>query len=180
MKDVFPLPHVPGYVDIKEAAKILGVAESSIYRYIQAGRLPAYQAGRNIMIEAEALNQFKPINTGRPRTNVPTWRITPDESALIQTSITVQVREGKQKTFQQKLEEIRNKKEHLFPGTVARYIAGSNKRSDIIEITFIWRTSVMPDEATRQEALKAFQDALADVVDWTTARYDDGTVFMHA
>ena len=180
MKDVFPLPPVPGYVDIKEAAKILGVAESSIYRYVQAGRLPAYQAGRNIMIEAEALNQFKPTNTGRPRTNVPIWRITPDESALIQTSITVQVREGKQKPFRQKLEEMRNKKEHLFPGTVARYIAGSNKQSGHIEITFIWRSSVMPDEATRQEALKAFQDALADVVDWTTARYDDGTVFMHA
>jgi excisionase family DNA binding protein len=180
MKDEFSLPQVPGYVDIKEAAKTLGVAESSIYRYIQAGRLPAYQAGRNIMIEAEALNQFKPANTGRPRTNVPIWRITPDESALIQTSITVQVREGKQKTFQQKLEEIRNKKEHLFPGTVARYITASNKRPGIIEITFIWRNSVMPDEATRQEALKAFQDALADVVDWTTARYDNGTVFMHA
>src|SRR5881394_2049344 len=136
MKDVFPLPHVPGYVDIKEAARILGVAESSIYRYVQAGRLSAYQAGRNIMIEAQALNQFKPTNTGRPRTNVPIWRITPDENALTQTSITVQIREGRQATFQQKLAEIRNKKEHLFPGTVARYITGSNKLPGSIEITF--------------------------------------------
>jgi hypothetical protein len=63
---------------------------------------------------------------------------------------------------------------------VARYIAGSNNRPNIVEITFIWRSSVMPDEATRQEALKVFQDALVDVVDWTTARYDDGPVFMHA
>ena len=99
---------------------------------------------------------------------------------MVQTSITVQIREGQQETLQQKLEEIRNKKEHLFPGTVARYIAGSNKRPNIVEITFIWRSSVMPNEATRQEALKAFQDALADVIDWTTARYDDGTIFMHA
>ena len=180
MKDVFPLPNVPGYVDIKEAARILGVAESSIYRYVQSGRLPAYQAGRNIMIEAEALSQFKPTNTGRPRTNVPVWRITPDENALIQTSITVQIRAEKQETFLQKLEEIRSKKEHLFPGTVARYIASSSKQPNSIEITLIWRSSIMPDVATRQEALKAFQDALTDVVDWTTARCDGGTVFMHA
>jgi excisionase family DNA binding protein len=179
MKDVFPLPHVPGYVDVKEAAKVLGVAESSIYRYVQAGRLPAYQAGRNIMIEAEALNRFKSASTGRPRTNIPIWRITPDESTMIKTTITVQLCASKYDAFLQKLEEIRNKKEHLFPGTVARYIAGSDKRPSIVEITLIWRNSVMPDEATRQEALKAFQNALADVLDWTTAHYDDGTIFMH-
>jgi hypothetical protein len=99
---------------------------------------------------------------------------------LIQTSITVQIRAEKQEAFLQKLAEIRYKKEHLFPGTVARYIAGSSKQPNSIEITFIWRSSIMPDEATRQEALKAFQDALTDVVGWTTARYDDRTMFMHA
>jgi len=68
--DVFPLPSIPGFVDIKEAAKILGVAESSVYRYIQSGRLQAYQAGRNIMVELETLKNFKRSLTGRPRKKV--------------------------------------------------------------------------------------------------------------
>src|SRR4051794_21699587 len=85
----------------------------------------------------------------------------------------VQIREGQQEAFKRRLEEIRDKKEHLFQGTVARYIVGSNKQPSLVEITFIWRSSVMPDEATRQQALD-------DVLDWTTAHYDDGRVFMHA
>jgi hypothetical protein len=71
-------------------------------------------------------------------------------------------------------------KEHLFPGTIARYIVGSNKQPDFVEITLIWRSSVMPDEASRQQALREFQLTLDDVLDWSIARYDDGEVFMHA
>ncbi len=180
MEDIFPLPQVPGYVDIKEAAKLLGVAESSVYRYIQSGRLSAYQAGRNIMIEEKALKQFKPSNTGRPRASVPSWRISPEDNTLQQTSIVVQLREGKLEAFRQHLDEIRRKKEHQFPGTIARYIVGSNSEPGRIEMTFIWRSSVMPDELSRQQALDAFKAALDDVVDWSTAHYDDGSVFMHA
>jgi len=99
---------------------------------------------------------------------------------LYQTSISVQIREGQQEAFKRRLEEIRIKKEHLFPGTVARYIVGSNKQPNLVEISLIWRSSVMPNEATRQQALEAFQQALDDVLDWATACYDDGRVFMHA
>jgi excisionase family DNA binding protein len=180
MDDSFTLPNVPGYVDIKEAAKLLGVAESSVYRYIQSGRLSAYQAGRNIMISEEALKQFQPSTTGRPRATNPLWRISPEESTLWQTSLAVRIREGQEEAFKRRLEEIRRKKEHLFPGTIARYIVGSKRQPGYVEMIFIWRGSVMPDETKRQQALHAFEQALADVVDWETVVYDDGPIFMHA
>jgi hypothetical protein len=151
-----------------------------VHEYVSEGRIKAARVADVIVLPVEEVRNFKPHISGRPRTSIPLWRIAREDNTLSQTTITVQLRPGTHEAFLQRLEEIRTKKEHLFPGTVARYIAGSNKQPDIVEMTFIWRSSVMPDEATRQEALKAFQETLADVVDWTTARYDDGTVFMHA
>jgi excisionase family DNA binding protein len=180
MSEEVNIPDLQDYVSIKDAAKMLGLAYTTVHEYVSEGRIKAVRVADIILIPVEEVRNFKPNISGRPRTSVPQWRIAREDNTLSQTTIAVQLRASKQAAFLQRLEEIRNKKVHLFPGTVARYIAGSNTRPDIVEITFIWRSSVMPNEATRQEALKAFQDALADVVDWTTARYDNGTVFMHA
>jgi len=48
-----------------------------------------------------------------------------------------------------------------------------------LKILLIWKSSVMPDEPTRELELTAFREALADVVDWDTARYEDDVVYMH-
>jgi hypothetical protein len=48
-----------------------------------------------------------------------------------------------------------------------------------VEILLIWKASIQPDEEAREEALEAFRADLADVLDWDTAEYDDGTAFMH-
>jgi hypothetical protein len=37
----------------------------------------------------------------------------------------------------------------------------------------------MPDEAAREEALEAFREMFADVLDWQTARYHMKTVLLH-
>jgi hypothetical protein len=37
----------------------------------------------------------------------------------------------------------------------------------------------MPDDASRKAALEAFRQELADVLDWSTAKYEEGTVLMH-
>lgn len=37
----------------------------------------------------------------------------------------------------------------------------------------------MPDEATREQNLQAFREALNDVLDWQTAEYHREWVFMH-
>ena len=132
------------------------------------------------LIPIEEVQNFKPNISGRPRTTVPKWRIAYDDNTLIQTSIVVQIRKGKLEAFRKRLEEIRKESEHPFMGTIHRYIIGSKKNPNQVEISFIWRSSVMPDESTREQALEAFRQSLDDVLDWSTARYDEGTVFMHA
>jgi len=69
--------------------------------------------------------------------------------------------------------------QHLFPGTVARFVIKSYSIPGQVEISFIWRSSVMPSEMVRKQQLEAFQQALIDVLDWSTARYDNGEVLMH-
>jgi excisionase family DNA binding protein len=173
------IPDLQEYISIKDAAKILGLAYSTVYEYVTEGRIKAVRAADVLLIPAAEVKNFKPNISGRPRSSIPLWRISPDDNALLQTSISVQIRDGKHAEFRQKLEEIRRKKEHLFPGTIARYIVGSHLHPGLVEMTFIWRSSVMPDEATRQQAFQTFQQTLADVLDWDTAQYDDGSVFMH-
>lgn len=179
MKDSFPLPNIPGYVDIKEAARILDVAESSVYRYVQSGRLPAYQAGHNIMVEENALKQFKPGLTGRPRKNTLLWRIVSGESTQFVTIIFVQVRDGQEEALRKRLEQIRNSGEHLFPGTVTRLIIGSKTFPGQAVILLAWRGPAGKKEGEKERELEAFKQELADVLDWETAEYDEGTVLMH-
>ncbi len=180
MNDEITIPDLQEYISIKEAAKLLGLSYKTVHEYVTEGRIKAVRAADVILIPVEEVRNFKPNISGRPRTSIPSWRISYADNSLYQTSISVQIREGQQEAFKRRLEEIRIKKEHLFPGTVARYIVGSNKQPNLVEISLIWRSSVMPNEATRQQALEAFQQALDDVLDWATACYDDGRVFMHA
>ncbi|QBD78153.1 helix-turn-helix domain-containing protein [Ktedonosporobacter rubrisoli] len=174
------LPEVEEYVSIKDAAKMLGVSNTSVQKYVSEGRIKAKRVANVIMIPVEEVKRFRPNATGRPRTMLPPWRIAPRDNILFRTTIVVQLRSGKQAEFKQRLEEIRRKKEHSFPGTVARYIVKSRKQPEHIKISLIWRSTVAPDEAARQQALEAFKARLADVLDWETASYDEGNVMMHA
>ena len=179
MNEDIDRPTLPGYVSIKEAASILGISDKRVYTYVDEGRLPSVWASRIIMIPLEAVKQFKPNISGRPRASVPKWRISPTDNTLLRTSIKVQVRAGQQAKLFEQFEAIRQGEQFLFPGTVIRYIAGKEKTPQRIEIVLIWRSSVMPDEAERERELEAFRQALVDVVDWDTARYEDDVVYMH-
>ncbi|MGH2495488.1 MAG: antibiotic biosynthesis monooxygenase [Ktedonobacteraceae bacterium] len=95
------------------------------------------------------------------------------------TLIFVQVRSGQLDTFVQKLEEMRKKELHTFPGTVARHIVEDIQKPERVFITLVWRGTIMPDEAAREQALKAFRERLDDVLNWDTAEYHHGRVFMH-
>lgn len=171
--------NMPNYISIKEAAKMLDISPNRVYEFVTEGRLKGVWAADVIMILREEVEQFKRGPTGRPRKNTPTWRISTGENAQYMTLIFVQLRSGQLVTFAQKLEEIRKKGHHMFPGTVARYIVEDGQKLERVFITLVWRGTVMPDEATREQALLAFREALDDVLDWETAEYHHGKVFMH-
>lgn len=172
-------PGLPGYVSIKEAAKILGISDKRVYEYVDDGRLPSMWAADVIMIPLDAVKKFKRRSSGRPRKSNPTWRISSEDNIQYATSIFVQIRANQHKALMKKLEEIKAHEQHLFPGTIARYIVGNENFSGEIEIFLVWRSTVMPNEIEREKALEAFKQTLNDVLDWNTARYNYGKVFLH-
>ena len=179
MREYLDLPTMPEYVSIKEAAKMLGVSDKRVYAYIEEGRLLAVRAAHVIMIPIEEVKKFKPKISGRPRKNTPDWRTSPEDNMLLTTSIVVPVQENQQEKLQRRLEELRQEGEHVFPGTVARYIIWSKTHPGALEILLIWRSTTMPEEADKVEALDKFQKALTDVLNWESARFDEGEILLH-
>ena len=179
MREYLDLPTMPEYVSIKEAAKMLGVSDKRVYAYIEDGRLPAVRAAHVIMIPVEEVEKFKPKISGRPRKNTPAWRTSPEDNMLLTTSIFVPVSADQREKLHQRLEELKQEGEHIFPGTVARYIIWNKTHPGALEILLIWRSTTMPEETDRAEALDKFQRDLADVLDWDTAQYNNGQVLMH-
>ena len=60
-----------------------------------------------------------------------------------------------------------------------RYVAASSASFEQVIFILVWRGTVIPDETTREEALEEFRRSLDDVVDWSTAQYENGQVLMH-
>jgi excisionase family DNA binding protein len=170
MTEYIELPEVPDYISTDQAAKILSISKQRIYQYIEERRLPAFRAGNVILLQLEAVKQFKPNITGRPRKKEPPWRVYRGESRVLCTDIEVSIRSGQQEKLIQKLKEIYKGQRHTFPGTIQRYIFKDDPVPATVTIMLVWKNTEMPDEATRERTLEAFQTELADVLDWQTAR----------
>jgi excisionase family DNA binding protein len=179
MENDVEIPDMPGYLSVKDTAKMLGISDTRVYLYIEKGRLRAVRAANAFMISLEDIENFKRHNVGRPRKNTPPWRKSSGDNIQFMTLVSVSIKPGKLHTLEQKLEEIRHENKHIFPGTVMRSIMSSQMEQGLIVITLIWRGTVMPDEAEREKALEAFRQELADVLDWNTATYDEGTLIIH-
>ncbi len=174
------ISEITGYISIPEAARRLGVADSRVYAYIDDGRLDILTVAHVTVVSEESVKRFKLKSAaGRPRTKAPTWRESPSTGTFLITLIAVRICEGQQGKFELRLREMRKQQEHLFPGTVARYIAMDDISPSTIEIQLIWKQSEMPGEKEFQKALEAFKQAFVDVLDWDTARYRTKTVLLH-
>ena len=170
MTEYFELPEVPDYISTDQAAHILGISKQRVYQYIEEQRLPAFRAGNVILLKKEAVEQFKPNITGRPRKREPAWRVYRGGSTVLGTDIQVQIRPGKQDQLLEKLKTIYKGQRHTFPGTIQRYVFKDDGSPAAVSILLVWKDSEMPDKATRERNLASLQAELADVLDWDTAR----------
>ena len=179
MTEYVELPEVPEYISTDQTAKLLGISKQRVYQYIEEKRLPAFRAGNVILLQKEAVEQFKPNITGRPRKREPQWRVYRGGSTVLSTEIHVRVRAGKQQQLLEKLEAIYKKQRHTFPGTIQRYVFKDDSTPTHISICLIWKNTEMPDEATRESHLAAFQAELADVLDWETVHVEmkEGVIY---
>ncbi len=180
MSDEDYLPNItPEFVSVREAAKMLGVSERSVYGYIEERKLPGFKATNLTVVALKDVQKFKRGTTGRPRTRVPEWRISDNENVQYMTHIFVQICPGQKAELLRRLEEIRKGNAHTFPGTVARYFAHSQADASDLQIMLIWRGTVMPDEATRTVALNGLREELKDVLDWENAHVEMHEILMH-
>ena len=179
MIDGITIPTLPGYVSIREAADILGVSDKRVYQYVRAGRLSAQRIGPILILSEEEVRHFKPSPSGRLRTKAPPWRTYRSHGEIVVTDISVRVRDGQQELLRQCLRTIQETEQHAFAGTIARYVVKGDETLASIRILLIWKSTEMPDEVTRQQALAAFQQALDDVVDWKTAHTTMNECLIH-
>ena len=180
MRNMSDSTSVPGYLSVKEAAQALGLSPSRIYEYVEDGRLSSVRAAHVILIPVEDVQKFTPTIAGRPRKSIPHWRISPENNRLIATVIRVQMRPHCQEAFEKKLETIKQEDRFLFPGTVSRFVRQSEVHPERIEISLVWRSTVAPSKEDREEQLRALQQELDEVLDWSTAEYDQGPILLHA
>src|SRR6266568_8018794 len=173
MSDEDNLPNItPEFVSVRDAARILGVSERSVYGYIEEKRLPGFKATNLTVVALKDVQQFKRGTTGRPRTRVPEWRISDPDNIQYMTQVFIHIRDGHEEMLQKRLEDIRKGNVHSFQGTVARYFARSQHDTSSVQILLVWRGSVMPDELTRGAALEGLKSVLNDVLDWDTAHIE--------
>src|SRR5260370_19560041 len=179
MADIHEFQNMPGYVSIKQAAQMLGITDKGVYRYIDIGGLPAYKASGMFLLSEEDVKQFKLNPPGRIRTSPPRWRVYSSRSKVLSTEIRVQVRAGKQTELLEKVSAIQTANHHTFPGTIARYLIKGDEALTSVQFVLFWKDTDMPDEAARQQDLKALQEELADVLDWETAIYSTNETLMY-
>ena len=163
-------PDIPGYVPIKEAARLLGISDPRMYGYVRDKRIPALKAGRTLMIPTEEIERFKLNPPGRVRTKAPDWRVYNPRSKLLAMDIEVEVRTGQQERLIEKLQAIYKGQRHTFPGTIQRYVFKDDVSPTTISIWLVWKDTEMPDKATPEQDLESFKAELADVLDWGTAK----------
>ena len=171
---------LPGFLTVREAARIIGVSERSIYGYVHAGKLPGARVGHTIVVSAEHARTYQRRAPGRVRTIAPSWHRPPLQNRLDLTTIRVRVRPGQEERFMHKLHEIRAARQHLLPGTAARYIARAPDDPASVMIALIWRRASMSCEHEREAALAALSAELADVLAWEFAVRTESHVLLHA
>src|SRR5258708_14275743 len=128
------------------------------------------------MIPLNEVKKFKRRSSGRPRTSVPSWRISSGENIQFVTSIAVQIRPGQQQALSQRLEEIRRSGQHTLSGTIGRFIVESETIPGQVDMLFVWRSAVLPNEAERKQALAPFRPASPYVLVWDSSRYNPANI----
>jgi excisionase family DNA binding protein len=174
MESSHQIPKNAEYISIREAAKIIGCSPKRAYQYVTEGRLPAQRVGNMFIVPLEAVKAFQRAPSGRLRTKPQQWRTYQGSIRLFATIIQAQIDAGKREQLLQKFKDL-PADQNIFTGTMARYVTGD---ADSVEILLIWKEQEMPDDETRQQDLRSFQQAFPEL-QWKTAQYRSQDVFLH-
>lgn len=179
MREDSEIPPLEGFLTVKNAAKLLGLSERMVHTYIQDGRLVAKRIGNIMAIAEDDFLKFQRAKKGRPRTRLPVWRKSVGDNLEYATDITARLKEGQSANFLARLDEFRSQGQHMIPGTVARYISRGGPDLSQVRIILIWRTTVMPEKAECEAAIRAMSADLAEMLDWGTLKITYEPIVLH-
>ena len=165
------------FITAAEAARIIGCSKSRIYQFINEERLSAVPIGTIYLLSREEVQTFRRGPTGRKR-GLRSWKRYRNQDRLLATLLHVKVHPGMQEMLQEKLDTIGDEDLYILTGSVNRYFI--EETEDLRQFVIVWRKSEMPDEALRQREMLAFQQALDDVLDWSSATiFENREVPLH-
>lgn len=161
------IPDLSAYVSVSEAARLIGCTNKRVYQYIEEGRISAQRISRRMLVlRRDEVQQFQPGPSGQRRAKAPPWRTYRSRGKLFVTTIDVPLLPGKRKEIKERLAAAGAEQRHTFTRNVWRMVI---LRSESLRIEIVWKNTEIPDEATRQQDLRAFQQDFADVLDWGAA-----------
>src|SRR6266571_8380878 len=91
------LPHMDGYITIKEAADLIGISTTRVYDLIDDGRLKAVKFGGATAIDKKSAEAFTRKAPGRTRAKGPPWHKYSGPTKLQATQISVKIKEGQER-----------------------------------------------------------------------------------
>ncbi|HEU5383906.1 MAG TPA: helix-turn-helix domain-containing protein [Ktedonobacteraceae bacterium] len=162
---------IPGHVPVKEAATMLGLSEERVLQHVRARHLPSRKVDGRYMIPLQAVEEFHRKPHGRVRTTPAPWRTYRAGAKVHTLQIEVQAYAGQEQALQEKLQATLQQQQHLFPGTMQRYISTDKDTPARITILLIWKDTELTDETLLQRDLDAFKAEFVQLLDWATARY---------
>ena len=171
---------IPGHVPIKEAAEMLGLSDKRVLQYILSKRLPAHKVQSRYMIPIEAVQEFQQKPHGRIRTTPTPWRVYRAGANVRVQQIEVQTYPEREEDLRAKLLELSQKQEHLFPGTMQRYICLVDRSEPMcVSIMLIWKDTELPDESVLEKDLEDFKADFAGLLNWESARAIGAQAIVH-
>jgi hypothetical protein len=167
------------YLSVREAARVMGVSERSVYGYLARGKLTKkYIDERITLVEAE-VQAFKRRAPGRTRASPPFWHMASGKNPLYLTTITMSLLPGCDALLEEKLTEFRTQGKHEITGTCARAISRSLEAPDRLVIFLFWYSASLPSEGQRAQEIAALIADLSEVCAWETALIAKSQTFVH-
>jgi excisionase family DNA binding protein len=170
---------IPGHVPVKEAAAMLGLSEERVLQHVRARHLPSRKVDGRYMIPAQAVEAFRRKPHGRVRTAPAPWRIYRAGASVHLLQIDVQILPGQERLLDEKLHALLSEQQHLFPGTMQRYISVDQEDARCLSMLLIWKDTELTNEEALQSDFAAFKAAFAHLLDWEHARYSNRQAIIY-
>jgi hypothetical protein len=165
---------IPGHLPVREFAARVQRSPERVLQFVRDGRLPCCVVGGRYMIPTAALASFKPAPHGKIRTHAVRWRRYRTCRVCL-WRLEVPIVPGQETVLAARLLAMAERQEYLFEGTMTRIVSIED---GVLFLLLVWKTIEAEERALAQE-MERFKAALADDVEWNSARASRSEALAH-